>query len=408
MRIGAGGELMTIEITNSERKSFSCRQRWLWRSLMRFREAKTGRALYVGTMIDRALDAYWLAGGGYDGVGAAHKAIDLIAAERSTAVEKLAADFTAQSQLASTSAPDAKTGAYAEAVASAKATLRAYHEHWARAGRDWELVSKARTIRSTPGTTALAGEVDMIVFDRKSGRRLLVDHKTTRRPLSQWIPENTISPQMATYGGILSDLGEPVDGYVFDVISIRNVVDFAGLPRNKNGMVRSYSGARPPSCTSYTWREYIAEVSEAAEAKGEPVDPVLADKLADVLAALEKREAEGYYFSEVVDTISAAEIVRTRIEMENIADEMGFLKAIAAPWIEKVDAAAKDGTLWLATQSAHAELAPAFPRNHSECFNWSRACEYMGLCRYGQAGDRKFYRPETSSPELTPEDSDDE
>lgn len=390
-----------IEITNSERKSFSCRQRWLWRSVMRFREAKTGRALLNGTIIDRALDAYWLAGGGYGGIAAARAAIDKIGAERSEAIDELAMAFITQTQLAPTEAPDLSRAEFLEMVESAKAMIEAYHQHWTDAGRDWELISKARTIRGTFGGVTIAGEVDMIVRDRKTGRRLLVDHKTTKRPLSQWIPENTISPQMATYAGILADLGESVDGHVFDVIRIAPVVGLDGLPRNKDGAVRKYTAARLPPCTADTWRGYLSDV--AIDNDGD----IDADLL-DVLRGLERREEAGHYFAEVVDTISPREVQRTRLELENIANEMRFLKQIAEPWVKVVDDAAEKGKLWLATQRAHEELAPAFPRNHSECFQWSRPCAYMGLCRYGQAGDSEFYRASTTSPELTPTTTEDE
>lgn len=175
----------------------SCQRRHHYEWDLGIKPVAESAALRFGTLVHLALEAWWLAQG-------EARLDDALAALRS----------------------DPKADPFE--VAKAEAMMRGYHVRWKDEPYDTIGVeSEFTTPLVNPDTGAasktweLGGTIDAIVRDRRDGRVLLVEHKTSSVDITQgsdYWKRLRLDNQVSTYFVGAASLGLEVDGCLYDVL----------------------------------------------------------------------------------------------------------------------------------------------------------------------------------------------
>lgn len=184
-------------------------------------------ALRFGTLVHRALEAWWKATS--DRIAAALVVLDRALAEGSDPFD----------------------------IAKARALLQGYHARWI--DEPYEVLAvevefRAQLVNPETGapskTWALGGKIDAIVRDLRDGRVLIVEHKTSSedvRPASDYWKRPRLDAQVGMYfvGG--RALGYDVQGCVYDVIAKPSLRPYKATPVESRKYTKAgslYAGQR--------------------------------------------------------------------------------------------------------------------------------------------------------------------
>jgi hypothetical protein len=199
-------------------------------------------------------------------------------------------------------------------------------------------------------TWKLGGKVDAIVT--RDGRPWLMEHKTTGddiSPGSTYWRKLRIDSQVSTYFLGAASLGYDVEGCIYDVIRKPKLQRLEATPQES----RKYK----KDGTLYASQRDVDESPEGF-----------------------RERFRAYVGEHLLDLFQRGDV--TRVE-EDLADA-GF-------------------DLWqTARLIREAELAGRHPRNPDACFQWSRECEYFGVCTGAATLDdtTRFRKVESANEEL--------
>jgi PD-(D/E)XK nuclease superfamily len=271
-------------------------------------------------------------------------------------------------------------------LARAEALLIGYHARWIDDVDKYEGIAVETEFRApltNPVTGAesrtyrLGGKLDVLVLERATGRKLIVEHKTSGEDISPgsfyWLRRHMDS-QVSIYFDGARALGHDVQGCIYDVLAKPElrpsqvpVLDTAA-PEDQQKIVVDAGGQRVRTKDGKKWRQ-----------TGDT--------------------AAGYVVQTRAET---PEEFRARL-IDKICDdpEAFFVRAEVARDGQDLDEAARDR--WqLGTMLRDATRTETWPRNPDACMRFNRPCEFLEACA-GRAdlNDRFLYRrAESPHPEL--------
>lgn len=340
--------------------------------------------LRLGSLVHLGLEAWWLAV--RDGREPLTAALDVLA-------DQLAA------------------GADPFEVAKARAMLVGYHARWIDDAPKYEVLGVEVELTPTPilnpttgkpsRTWLIGGKLDAYVRERATGRKLVVEHKTTTediRPGSDYFKRLRMDSQVSTY-----TTATDAEAVLYDVLAKPGQRPLKATPEED----RQYTKPKYKQCpackkkstvTDPPHRVYLdEEMATAVECEPDPdggprrvcTDP--GGRLYANMRVADETPEE--YFHRITDAISEdveawyarAEVVRFDSEiLEHQADTWAIARTI------------RDN-----------QLAKRWPRNPEACIRYGRTCGYWALC-VGEAspddaslymrvasGHRELSQPET-------------
>lgn len=251
----------------------ACRRKHLFRYVLGYRSVQEAAALRFGTLMHRGLEAWWLA-----------------AQAGLPQDEWLARAMTA---LAGESDP--------WDLARAQVLMAGYHLRWKDepyAVLAVEVKFDAPLINPNTGhpsrTYRLAGKLDVVVRDPRTGKTLLVEHKTSSEDItsgSNYWKRLRLDGQVSIYFAGARSLGHEIDGCLYDVIGKIAQRPMQATPEKHRKYKKTgelYAGQREVDETPAEYVERIAavvaEAPEAYFARGEVVrlEQEMTDALLDV------------------------------------------------------------------------------------------------------------------------------
>jgi hypothetical protein len=249
--------------------------------------------------------------------------------------------------------------------ARAEAMLVGYHARWADEADNYEVLAVEREFRAplvNPATAAesksfrLGGKIDAIVRDRRDGRTLIVEHKTSSEDIGPggfyWMRRH-MDGQVSTYFDGARALGFDPAGCLYDVLAKPDLRPLKATPEESRKYTREgrlYANQRERDETP---EEYGARIVE---------------KIAE--------DVERYY--------ARAEIARDSEDLREAARDRWQLAVILRD-------AHRTGT---------------WPRNPDACLRFGRPCEFLEACA-GRAdlADPFLFRKGSPQPELSAEET---
>jgi hypothetical protein len=313
----------------------SCLREHSYRYLQGYRPLEEGFSLTFGTVLHAGLEAWWR-------VTDARESVRLelaLAALRAAAVGKLDAF----------------------ALVRAEVMLSAYHLRWEPEAEHYQVLAveaEFRTALRNPDTGAtsrtweLAGKLDGLVRDRRDGRVLVLEHKTSSEdvsPGSEYWQRLRMDSQVSTYFAGAKALGHEASACLYDVLSI--------------------PGLKPLKATPVEKRKYTAK--GALYAAQREVDETPDEYRNRLLEA---------YIEEPTRYFARGEVQRLEAQLE---------EAERDAWA-------------MGRMLREAELEERAPRNPDVCLRFGRRCPFFAVCAgEGSLDDTRFFTRTTSvHPEL--------
>lgn len=330
-------------ISNSALKAArSCRRYYRLRYGLGYRPVEDAAATRFGTLVHAALEAWWISAmfTGEPSLTAALRAIEAHATEGSDAFE----------------------------IVKAKTLIAGYHVQWREQPFDVLAVEAeflGPLINPTTGEAhprhKRGGKIDAIVRERETGRKLLVEHKTSAediRPGSDYWRRLRLDSQVSTYHDGAGFLGHEVEGCLYDVVA-------------KPWWAKRQTVRREPRYTRRCWGRAGAPSHAPA-----PCHTSLG-------CALYKGDRE---YDETPEEFG-----------ERIADRIGedpgavYARGPVVRLGAEIDAARLDD--WQTVESIDAdEAAGRYPRNPDACLRYGRTCEFFGVCTGAASLDDPTFR----------------
>lgn len=243
-------------------------------------------------------------------------------------------------------------------MAKARTMLAAYDARWEEEAKHYEVLAVEKEfVAKIPGMyrVSVAGKMDKIVRDLRTGEIGIVDHKTTSAdisPESSYWPQLRLDFQVSLYLLGARSLGYEPSFFLYDVVSRPTI--------------------KPLQATPIEARKYTQKDGKLYAGQREHDETV--DEFETRLAEKVLGDLDRY-------------LVRARISRsaEELAVAMQNLQAYA-----------------LIARNAAARESFA-PQNPSYCFEWGRACEFFDACANGaDINDPIRYRKlESLHPELS-------
>lgn len=303
-----------------------------------YRPAVVPEAMAFGSLIHRALEAWWLAAQaeqrGEDTIGRLDAALVQIAAE-------VADPYV---------------------VARARGLMAAYEARWADDLEFLEVLHvevpfEIDVINPATGaasrTWRMAGRLDGIVRDRRDGRILALEHKTSTEAVdvgSDYWKRLKMDGQVSAYmRGGESIVGEPLSGCLYDVLS------------------RPLT--RPAKATQPEARKFTKDGRLYANQRLEDETP---DEFFTRFVEAIAEDPNRY--------LARGEVVRIGTELED-----------------------HDADVWaLGKMIREGQLAARWPRNPEACVRYGRTCQFFGVCTNEASLDDAtlFVRIDVTHPEL--------
>lgn len=245
----------------------------------------------------------------------------------------------------------------------AEELLRGYDARWGDEPYEVLAVEKEfRTSLRNPETGAmsrtwvLAGKLDAIVRDLRTGRVMVVEHKTSSENITQggeYWRRLRMDGQVSVYYEGAKALGYDVDGCLYDVV---------GKP-----------GIRPLKATPPESRKYKKDGTLYANLRAEDETP------------------EEYRVRLVEDIAANPGDYYQRGEVARLESEMA--EAMHDVW-------------QVGRQIRESELAHRAPRNPDACNRYGRTCPFFGVCTGEESlEDNPRFKRSTPHPELSGEDA---
>lgn len=357
-------------LTNSERSSAACPQRWLLRYGLGLRSPASSPAIQVGSFVHAAIERINQVGPNLWTRAAANQAIQKA---RLQSIEDARVILEASSVMLG-SLTEATLLAD-ECAATASKIMERYIALWRR-DTDWKVhanekafeyrMRDPRTGKLAP--TMSAGKIDRII--EKSGQFWIVETKTTSIPVAEWVERNRRSPQALTYAAAARHLGFPVVGVIYDLVNSKPGREATELAVLKDGK-RLAKPSGLPYCSASEFRIAILNLHGSLEAGIGAVD-----WYADTLAALEHRDASGFWFHREACYFTEEEIDRAKVEIYAASKKVAaWRKRIAKEQARHTDPASPE-----AITAVLRETVDDFPREASLCWQYNRLCTYASLC----------------------------
>lgn len=387
-----------IKITNSERSTAACPQRWLLRYGLGLRSTETAPALFLGTLVHAGIEALssplstrntprtWSRFLAFD-------AMERAAATWREETEKSRSGFFA----APLSVEEVET--LSHHILTAKRILEGYIARW-RDDEDWKVVlneeafevrlRKPRTRGRIPAL--FAGKVDRVI--ERGGRLWLVETKTSSVALSEWVERNRRTPQTASYAIALRERGVEVAGVIFDLVNSKPPKRAEDLEVLKD---RSRL-AKPPGLPYTTGSEFWQAVSML----GQTLDSV--DWYREKHRLLVDRDLSGFWYLRETVLFDDRDLLRTRAELEVSIRKIGAWRILVDRLRRSLDLEGDEEAIEVLERTQ-----TDFPRESSLCWQYNRLCSYAALCSSHRAEDLSRFRRSTSAnghDELTPNESD--
>lgn len=265
-------------------------------------------------------------------------------------------------------------------AAKLRALMAGYDARWADDAELYEVIAIEVSFNAglfTPQGHAstrwgLAGKLDGVIRERRTGRLLLLEHKTTSediRPGSDYWTRLRMDAQVSIYYDGAAALGHEVDGCLYDVIAKPKLEPLRATPVEKRKWTQ---GKRCKAC------------------KGQP---------AQCMACFDVEPPRLY--ADVREFDETPEEYEARC-MEAIAAEPDryFARAEVVRLESEILAARRD--VW---ETSRLISSGHYPRNVDACMKWGRPCPYLPVCSGGATleDDTRYRKLTTLHPELAGE-----
>jgi hypothetical protein len=269
-------------------------------------------------------------------------------------------------------------------LAKAHVLMTAYHLRWA--GEPFEVLGVetqfvAPLVNPTTGapsrTWELAGKLDVIARDLRTGRIVFIEHKTSGEDITPGSPywrRLRMDTQVSVYFEGAHSLGYDAEACIYDVIG-KPTIRPQGVPIVEDGakVVLDANGARVRTKDGKKWRE-TADSAAGYVLQTRPETPVeYMARLTEAVSA----EPDRY--------LQRGEIVRLESEMSEAMQDV-----------------------WdTGKQIQEAKVAGRAPRNPSACVAYGHACDFFEVCSGAAAIDDPalFTRNDNVHPELVIEEA---
>ncbi len=416
-------------ITNSERSTAACPQRWLLRYGLSLRTEGRVYCLDVGSFVHEGLEALFesyesIHLAAYedmyklplvDAVDAIDNALATINRNRLAEVCRIKGSVTSSDGTFDPTASHVDPGDIElvnDAATTAIALLKGYHSRWQNdlftTIRN-ESIVKTMTItpngnRST--RTGYTGKVDKVVEYR--GRLFLMEHKSTSTPLDEWLEKHRRSAQARSYAFALRAEGIDVEGVIYDLIQSK-----PPRPWGELGVLKDGSRLAKPKGLPWTTAALFAEAVMFLHGSFGSFDwvdgtqgciraiidahkkPESVEWYADVYARLAARDADGFWYRREVELFEPGEIDRTASEIYTDATKIRRWKERTKPYRDDILAAAPQDVPAMVEDALH-EIGHEFTRQAQEpiCWQWRRLCPYASLCHSHSMHDVNSFRIE--------------
>lgn len=344
--------LVRLMTASRARDARACRRRHYLKYSLGYRPVEDAHELRFGTLAHAGLEAWFLA-----------------------AKEGLPQDAWLDAALRAVTEREAD----AVDLARVQVMLTAYHLRWKDEPYEVlgvEVPFEGPLINPATGRASqnwkLAGKLDALVRDRRDGRVLVVEHKTSKEdvsPGSDYWRRLRLDGQVSIYfeGGRI--LGHDIAGCLYDVLS-KPGHDLKAVPlldEHGNKIVLDAQGERVRTAQG-KWRQ----TGDTAQGYVLQTRPETVEEYRERVAGVVAEAPERW--------CSRGEVVRLEDEMHG---------ALTDVW-------------QLAQQLREEELAQRWPRNPDACFPPGRTCPYWSACA-GEASlddPTRFVRSDEVHPEL--------
>lgn len=367
-------------VTNSERATAACPQKWLLRYGLGLRPVGRIRVFDLGSLVHAGLEHYFSTPNLQRSETDLERALSAIEGYRS-AMAMQALESANLSELGAGSYIDpALIDGLAEDAATAKRLVTGYHDSWEPThyeGEEWQVIAVESTysaqIINADGKRLngidFAGKVDMVV--KYHDRLFIVEHKTTAGSAVEWVEKNRRNPQTRSYAWLLRQNGIPVEGVIYDIIQSK-------VPKLAEEMGRLKDGTRLAKTAGLPWTN-ADEFHKAVHMHNGDMDT--ADWYFDTWIELQKRDALGFWYHRHTELFDESEITRIQSEIYQSALQMRKWKQTADKWhlIGNNHIAGERVHDWAERCLALPE-ADAFIRQSAMCWQYNRLCEYAALC----------------------------
>lgn len=390
-----------IKITNSERSTAACPQRWLLRYGLGLRPTETAPALFLGTLVHAGIEALASTISGANSPRAWSRFRAFAAIEREAEVWRVETEKS-RSTFFGASLSVEEVDALSTLVSAAKRLLEGYFARW-RDDEDWTLVlneksfevrlRKPRTRGRIPAL--FAGKVDRVI--ERGGRLWLVETKTSSVALSEWVERNRRNPQVASYALALREQGIEVAGVIFDLVNSK-----APKSAEELEVLKDRSRLSKPAGLPHTT---AAEFLRAVTMLGQTLDSV--DWYREKHRLLVDRDLSGFWFLRETILFDERDLLRSRSELEVSLRKIGSWRVLVDRLRANLGIDGLDGDEEMVEVLERTETD--FPRESSLCWQYNRLCSYAALCSSHRAEDLLRFRRSTSAnghDELTPNESD--
>jgi hypothetical protein len=367
-------------ITNSERSSAACPQRWLIQYGIGLRTVGRTRVLDLGSLVHEGLQAYF---GTREKHGTLQDALDAIDKYHASEVKKHkeaansglidAGSYVSQTQLDD----------LAEAAQNAKQLMGSYHMTWTNA--PFELVHNEQTLSAAvrknakrkSTRTRFGGKIDKVV--NYNGRTFIVEHKTTSLPLYEWLEKHRRSPQARSYAWLLSQHGIEVDGVIYDLIQSKP-------PKAWDSLAVLKDGKRLAKVNGLIWttaEEFLIAVKQVGlTGLGREGTLDDCDWYRETYDALLARDNSGFWLRREVELFAEHEMERIGAELYRAATDIRRWRDTMDQYRETIDTAAKyyPDKLPVIVEDILHDVGSEFPRESGICWQYNRICHLASLC----------------------------
>jgi len=371
-------------ITNSERATAACPQKWLLRYGLGLRPAGRIRVFDLGSLVHYGLEAYF---------DPATQGTEQPLERGLAAIDRYHTEMVLQARESANLTGLGVSGyvdpivldGLAEDWANARRLLQGYHAAWAEVDK-WRVESVEGTY-TAPITSdgkrlngiEFAGKVDMVVFH--NNRYFIVEHKTTAVPVNDWYEKNRRNPQVRSYAWLLRQNDIPVSGVIYDVIQSKPPKTADELPRLKDGS-RLAKTAGLPWTTAKSFMEAISSTGGSLTST---------DWYAETYSELLNRDNSQFWYGRFVELFEPGEITRTQTEIYHSALEMRKWKKIADKWHGIRETEYPENTDLWAEEMLGTKEAEGFIRQSAMCWQYNRLCDYAAICASHSRHDTQGY-----------------
>lgn len=385
-------------ITNSERSTAACPQRWLLRYGLGLRPTETAPALFLGTLVHAAIEALSSPVSTRNTPRAWSRFVAFTAIEQTASAWRVEVE-SHRSTFIGLPLSVEEVDDLSQQILTAKRIVEAYMARW-RDDEDWTIVlnEQAFEVRLRKPRTkgrivaSFAGKIDRVI--ERGGRLWLVETKTSAIALSEWVERNRRSPQTASYAIALREQGIEVAGVIFDLVNSRPAKRADDLEVLKDGSRL----AKPPGLPYTTAHEFERAVSRL----GQTLDSV--DWYREKHRLLVNRDLSGFWFLRETVLFDERDLLRTRAELEVSLRKIGGWRVLVDRLRKALDLEGDEESVEVLERTA-----TDFPREPSLCWQYNRLCTYAALCSSHRAEDLGRFRRSTSTnghDELAPTESD--